>query len=379
MDLQDIRREIDNIDTQITDLFRQRMQLCGAAAENKARRGASVLDETREREILSRLGTQAGEPLEMYIRALYTVVFGLSRSYQAAFMEGGEELTRRILHAAEHTEKIFPRAGSVACQGVDGAYSQIACRKIFPMPDIQYCRSFEDVFRMVEDGRCQYGVLPIENSTYGSVTAVYDLMCRYHFHIVRGVKLPIRHNLLAKPGVKPEDIREIVSHEQAIGQCSVFLNKHPEIKVTVCENTAVAAKLAAESGRTDLAALASPQCAELYGLTALSAHVQNCENNYTRFICITKEMKIYPGSDRVSLMLSLPHEPGSLYRIITRFAALGLNLTKLESRPIPGRDFEFLFYFDLEASVRSPKVIRLLGECSADSELFVFLGGYSEI
>lgn len=379
MDLQDIRREIDNIDTQITDLFGKRMELCGKAAESKAHRGASVLDETREREILSRLGAQAGEQLEMYIRVLYSVMFDLSRSYQITLMGRGAELTDRILHAAEHTEKVFPRAGSVACQGVEGAYSQMACDKLFPMADIQYCRSFESVFQAVENGLCQYGVLPIENSSYGSVSGVYDLMRRYQFHIIRSIKLHISHNLLAKPGVKLGDIREIASHEQAIGQCGDFLNRHPEIKVTVCENTAAAAKLVAESGRADLAAISSPRCAKLYDLTALSDHVQNSENNYTRFICITKEMKIYPGADRVSLMLSLPHKPGSLYRMIARFAALGLNLTKLESRPIAGRDFEFMFYFDLEASVWSPEVIRLLGECSADDELFVFLGSYSEI
>jgi chorismate mutase/prephenate dehydratase len=247
------------------------------------------------------------------------------------------------------------------------------------MPDIIYFRSFENVFQAVEQGLCDFGLLPIENSSYGSVNSVYDLMRHHNFHIVRSIRLHIDHNLLAKPGTALEDIREIISHEQAIGQCSVFLGNHPEIKVTVCENTASAAKLVAESERRDIAAISSRNCAQLYGLDILSDKLQNSENNYTRFICIAKDLAIYPGADRISLMFSVPHNPGALYRMIAQFAALGLNLTKLESRPIAGRDFEFLFYFDMEASVWSEDVLRLLGECSAAEELFVFLGSYSEM
>ncbi|MBR0026006.1 MAG: bifunctional chorismate mutase/prephenate dehydratase, partial [Clostridia bacterium] len=182
----------------------------------------------------------------------------------------------------------------------------------------------------------------------------------------------------AKQGSSIKDIREVFSHEQAIGQCSEFLKKHPEIKVTVCENTAMAAKLVAESGRKDAAALSSRNCAELYGLTVVDDNVQDSDNNYTRFICISKDMKIFPGANKISLMLSVDHTPGSLYGVLSKFASAGLNLTKLESRPIPGRDFEFIFYFDFDASIYSDSVIQLLSDLEGSQPQLVFLGSYSE-
>lgn len=379
MDIEKLREEIDGVDTQLTDLFCRRMALCGQMAELKKDTGLKVLDQTREREVLARAAKQAGEPFDIYTRILYSVLFDLSRSYQTTLTGQDTDLTARIREAIAHTPQQFPRHGTVACQGVEGSYSQMACDRLFAMPEIMYFKRFEGVFQAVEQGLCDFGVLPIENSSNGSVNSVYDLMRHYNFHIVRSIRLHIDHNLLAKPGVSLSELKEIISHEQAIGQCSAFLAKHPEIKVTVCENTAAAAKFVAESDRRDIAAISSHNCAYLYGLEALSTKVQNSENNYTRFICIAKDLAIYPGADRISLMLSTSHTPGSLYRMIARFAALGLNLTKLESRPIVGRDFEFMFYFDLEASVWSEDVMRLLGECSASDQLFVFLGSYSEI
>mgnify|MGYP000192233140 FL=1 len=263
---------------------------------------------------------------------------------------------------------------------MEGAYSQIAADKIFKTKtNIMYCTDFEGVFAAVDKGMCRYGILPVENSTAGSVNRIYDLMTKYNFYIVRALRLRIDHNLLAKHGTKVADIKEIFSHEQAISQCSQYLKQFPDVKVTVCENTAVAAKMVAESERSDVAALSSRSCAELYDLEMLDKCVQDQENNYTRFICISKNLEIYPGSDKTSMMMSVSHKPGGLYKILSRFFVLGINLTKLESRPIPDRDFEFMFYVDLETSVYSEEFIQAVCEMDNICESFRYLGSYSEV
>ena len=222
-------------------------------------------------------------------------------------------------------------------------------------------------------------MLPVENSSYGSVTEVHDLMRKYRFSIVRSVRLKIDHRLLAKPGVKLEEIREVVSHEQAIGQCSEFLKTLKGVKVTVCENTAMAAQMVSQSDRKDIAAISAPVCAALYGLSILKTDISNSDSNFTRFICISKRLEIYPGANKMSLMLNVQHKPGALYSMIAKFSALGLNLTKLESRPLAGTDFEFMFYFDLDASVYDEAALQLLSELDEGPETFNYLGSYSEI
>ena len=378
MDIQGCRNEIDRIDGDLQQLFEKRMRMAAEISRLKSQRSISTVNAEREREILLRVDGNATPDLRLYSRVLFTTLFDLSRSYQNRLRHPNGAVSEVIAKARRSSG--LPDRGQIACQGVEGAYSQQACDKLFALPGITYFRSFAGVAQAVEKGLCQYGVLPIENSSHGTVNAVYDLVRDYRFFIVRSLKLHVRHALLANPGATMDSIREIISHEQAIGQCSRFLKDHPGIKVTAVENTAIAAKQVSESGRTDLAAISSARCAELYGLAVIDDHVQNSDNNYTRFICISKELEIYPGANRISLMMSLPHRPGALYSIIAKFAALGLNLTKLESRPVPGSDFEFLFYFDLESSVDSPETLSVLNELAAvPSERFVFLGNYSEI
>lgn len=379
MELNEAREKINEIDEQLVKLFSSRMELSSKIARYKAEKNLPILDRTREREVLNKVADLSGPELENYSKVLFSTLFDLSRSYQNRLTRSESPLGAQIQDALENTPKQFPTKVVAACQGVEGAYSQQACDKIFSLPNIMYFRTFEGVFQAVEKGLCQYGILPIENSTAGSVNAVYDLMSRYHFYIARSIRLRIEHSLLARTAVPLSKIREVVSHEQAISQCSVFLKNHPEIKVTVVENTAAAAKMVAESDRDDLAAISSRSCAELYGLCALSDTVQNSENNFTRFICISKKLEIYPGAGKTSLMLTVPHRPGSLYGVIARIAALGMNLTKLESRPIPGKDFEFMFYFDLDASIYDPEVVRLICELDSDLDEFAYLGSYSEL
>ena len=351
MELNELRNEINQIDDELLKLFLRRMEVTDQVADYKREHGLPIYQPQREREVLKKVAEQAGDEKSAYARVLFSMLMELSKSSQNKRTGRELELHRRIADAIENTPKLFPRSPMVACQGVEGANSQIACEKMFQNPFILYFKSFESVFSAIEQGLCQYGILPIENSTAGSVKKVYDLMIRHNFSIVRTFRLKIDHNLLAKPGVK----------------------------LIAVENTAVAAKMVAESDRTDIAAISSRSCMELYGLANLAPSIQDKDNNRTRFICISKNLEIYPGADKTSIMMILPHRPGALYRVLARLYVLGINVTKLESRPIPDRDFEFMFYFDLDTSIYSEEFVQLMCELDELCEEFRYLGSYSEV
>ncbi len=379
MDIQELRSQIDRIDDQLVQLFTQRMAASADIAACKQAQNLPIFVPAREREKLQAVAEQAGPDMANYTRVLYSMLFELSRSYQSKLGDTLSPLYRHITQAIESTPKLFPQQAMVACQGVEGAYSQIACEKIFKNPFIMYFKNFEGVFQAIEQGLCQYGILPIENSTAGSVKKVYDLMIQHSFSIVRTFRLKVDHNLLANPGADLSTIKEVYSHEQALNQCSEFLAGLKGVKIIPVENTAVAAEMVAKSGRTDVAALSSRSCAELYSLKNLAASVQNKGNNYTRFICISKALEIYPGSDKTSIMMVLNHRPGALYKVLARLYTLGINVTKLESRPLPDRDFEFMFYFDLDTSIYSEEFVQLMCELEDLCEEFKYLGSYSEV
>ncbi len=379
MDLTEIRQEIDGIDQDLVRLFCARMNLSAQVADYKKANNLPIFVPARERAILQKVAQMAGPEMENYTRVLYSMLFELSRSYQSKRNGELSPLYQTISQAIEHTPKLFPQSPIVACQGVEGAYSQIACEKIFKSPLIMYFKSFDAVFNAIEQGMCQYGILPIENSTAGSVTKVYDLMIRHNFSIVRTFRLKIDHNLLANPGAALSDIKTIYSHEQAISQCSDFLRSLPGVNVVPVENTALASEMVAKSGSKEVAALSSRSCAELYGLQCLAASVQDKGNNRTRFICISKNLEIYPGADKTSIMMVTPHKPGALYKVLARLYTLGINVTKLESRPIPDREFEFMFYFDLETSIYSEEYVQLMCELDELCEEFKYLGSYTEV
>lgn len=375
MNLEEYRKQIDIVDDEIVRLFQERMSIAAKIAEYKKEQGMAILQPAREREKLAEVSAKSREDMQSYMRVLYSLLFELSRTYQ----EKGNrtDLYYKIENAIENTPRLFPQSATVACQGVEGAYSQIACEKLFKNPQIQYFRNFDGVFAAIEAGFCQYGILPIENSTAGSVKMVYDLMVERNFSIVRTTRMKVDHCLLAK--ANHGQIKEIFSHEQAIAQCAGFIKSLGNVKVTVCENTAVAARMVALSERTDIAAISSRYCAELYNLKIVKNAVQDGGNNHTRFLCISKNTEIYPGADKTSIMMILPHKPGALYKVLARLYALGINLLKLESRPLPERDFEVMFYLDLETSVYSEEFVQLMCEIGGICEEFKYLGSYSEV
>ena len=376
--LEESRAAIDRIDRELVRLFCERMGVAADVAAYKRTVGKPVTDAARERALLCKISELAGPEMEGYARTLFETLMALSKSYQHERLNTTSALAGKIRGAVESTPPIFPARAKVACQGVEGAYSLKAAGKLFACPDVSFYKTFEDVFAAIEQGECRYGVLPIENSTAGSVTQIYDLMSAHRFYIVRAMRLKVDHCLLAKPGTRLSDVREVVSHQQALSQCAGYLAGMPGVKTTAHPNTAKAAEFVKSAGE-GYAAIAGKDCAAIYGLQVLAEAIQDNGNNYTRFICISKEPEIYPGADKTSILLTIPHKPGSLSRMLTQINAMNINLTKLESRPIPGQDFEFLFYFDLESPVESPALLRFLGELESSSEHFRYLGTYREM
>ena len=378
MELSDIRAKIDTVDDQLLKLFLERMDLAEEIAAYKNEHHLPILNKERERAVLARVTENAGAR-ERYAYHLFSTLFELARSRQAELINAPTKVGARVRACLENRDQLFPQTGLVACQGIEGGNSQAACDRLFPRGSIMYVKTFDAVVSAVESGLCRFGVLPIENSSNGSVRAVYALLQEHSLSIVRSARLCIRHELLALPGVELEDVREIYSHQQAIGQCSRFLDGLKGVKVIPCDNTAVAAKLVAESGNRHAAAISSHPCAALYGLDLLSDKVQNSDNNYTRFICVAKDPVIYAGASRVSLIIAFENKPGALYEILSKLAALDINMTKLESCPVSGSDFEFIFFIELEADLRDSSVRACLEEMERSCAQFHFLGHYAEV
>lgn len=377
-ELQTIRSELDKLDDEITDLWLKRMSLIKDVAVYKAKNGKKVSDGNREDEIIYRLSEKTPEELKLYLKEVYSSIFATSKAYQSVSLNLESPTIDNVKEIIAAGLTDFPVSGTVACQGISGANSETAAKSLFPICNISYFKNFEGVFNAVEKGLCKYGVLPIENSTAGSVSEVYDLMKKHKFYIVRSVRLKVDHCLVGIEGSDLKNINTVYSHPQALSQCAEHLKKLG-VKTVEAENTAVAARNLLENGNKNQAVLCSRECAEKYGLKVLESSVQDNPYNYTRFICIGKNLEIYNEADKISVMTSLSHEPGSLNRTLARFAALGLNLTKIESRPVLGSQFEFMFYFDFEGSILSEKVQSVIAELENTSDRFVLLGSYKEI
>lgn len=379
LDLTEIRGKIDKLDDELAALFVRRMALCAEVAAYKKQTAKAVRDASRENAIIARLTDGLSEKDAKAVDKLYRAIFDISRASQQELLAGDVKksaLFDELQNAVKNDR--FTSSPAVACQGVEGAYSSLACRKLFEKPQILYFKDFESVFRSVESGLCRYGVLPFENSIHGSVTEVYDRLSKGKVKVAASVKLPIHHALLAADGRTLSDITEVYSHKQAVAQCSDFLAAHRNIKVNICENTAMAAKMVAESDRRDIAAISSESCASLYHLHILGRDLQNSDVNYTMFYCITKEIEIVGEVDKAAFMFNIPNRTGSLADVLGRFAAYGINLIKIESRPICGKDFEFMFYCEADCKGLDEPLVRLLCELSQSLEVFRFIGAYKE-
>ncbi len=371
------RREIDVIDDKIADLFTKRLDLARQIGKEKQKQAKNINDTNREEAIVAKLAKAFPEDKDSLSR-LYQSIFAISKELQRD-LTGPCDYEDYLLKSLTNTDFPSTTKAKVGVQGSEGSYGYLAAKEIFANPSINYYESFEDIFASVNKGVCEFGVLPIENSIYGEVNEVYDLLAKNNSYIVADFKLEINHYLLGKESSKISDIKEVISHYQALGQCRDYLSKLPNIKITSSQNTALAAKYLAHSERDDLATISSKECADLYGLKILDENIQNNEINYTRFIVIKKDMEVYKDARIISIILEVANKPGALFDLIGKFAALGLNLIRIESRPIAGSKFDFRFYLNFEGTIKDQKTRKLLSELNNSNEYFAFLGNYVEV
>lgn len=374
MELDEIRKNIDTVDGELLELFARRMELCEEVAQYKAQNGMEIFQSGREQQVLDRIAERSPEKLESASRLLFSQIMEISKCLQKD----------RLTQPLQVETRRFADDPAVACPGIRGSYSEEACLKAFGRDArIGYYDTFEQVFEAVNSGEARYGVVPIENSTAGSVDDTYSLLEHYDMFICGRLHISVNHVLAAKGD---EKITKIISHPQALRQCSEFIGREGFVTAQVA-NTSIAARTVSESSEEGIGCICSSHCAELYGLKVLGKNIADSNENFTRFIIISKESEIAPNADIISICLSLPHISGSLYKLLTSFYFAGLNLTKIESRHMPphikrksgAESFEVIFYLDFEGSVLNPSVGRLLKNLEKDCGYYRFLGNYREI
>lgn len=369
MDLNALREEIDSLDMDILKAFEKRMKLCRSVALYKKQNGMQIFQSKREKEIIKKVRSESPEELKGATAALFTEIMDISKCLQQ----------QALLKEKDFLEPVpleFSSEGIVGCQGTSGSNSEAAARKLFSKNEISFYNEFEDVFKAVEKGEIKYGIIPIHNSTAGSVTQNYDLIRKYNVFIARTVKIEITNCLAAKKGIVLSDISKVYSHPQALKQCSVYL-RDGGFEPIESKNTATAAKYVSESDKP-CGAICSERCAELYGLQILKKSISNVLPNYTRFICITKNFCLSDDAGTISITLELPNTKGSLYRLLTKFFVNDMDLEKIESRPIADGSFDVRFFLDFTGNVKDDKVKSLLVELTDELYDFKFLGNFSE-
>lgn len=375
MELDQIRKNIDETDSEILELFERRMRLCMDVADYKAKNNLPVFQSGREKQVLEKIAQKSSEGMEAAAKLLFAQIIEISKCLQR----------ERITKPKTPSVSGFKDNPDIACPGIKGSYTEEACIKLFGgSGSIEYFDSFGEVFNAVEENRADYGILPIENSTAGDVGETYELLEKQEMYICGRVTIPVRHVLAAKEG--SGEITRVLSHQQALHQCAGFIKAKGYEKETAL-NTSIAARTVSESDEKGLACICSAHCAKLYGLKVIEQDIADSSENYTRFIIISKEPQTNPDSDTTSICLSLPNTEGSLYKMLTEFFYHGLNLTKIESRPMPAHikeksgitGFEVIFYLDFEGSVLNPSISKLLINLEKECGYFRYLGSYRNL
>ena len=380
-DLSEIRESINEVDQSLAQLFEKRMELVALVAEYKIENDIPILNSEREKQVIDRaLESLRDKSLSREMEIFFNELMAISREYQSRYIDekfvaqtrGSDEAWGISALASRETKKL-----KIGFQGVEGSFSEEALLNYFGKEAVTSSfRLFEDVFKAIDAGDIDYGILPIENSSTGSVNEVYDLLRKYGCHINGEIVLKVKQNLLGVKGASMEDIKEVYSHSQGFQQSAEFFKEHPSWKLIPYHNTALGAKLVSEAGDISRAAVASERAAAIYGLDILKENLNFNSKNYTRFVIVGKDLELDESSDKISVVLTVRHKAGSLCDVLRLFSQEGLNLLKIESRPIMDKSWEYFFHLDFEGNLQDPHVSRIMDQIRSRTTYFKILGNY---
>ncbi|SFB03957.1 chorismate mutase [Acetitomaculum ruminis DSM 5522] len=377
-DLLEIRQEIDKVDSEIAKLYEKRMEIAGEVAEYKIANGKKVFDREREKAKLEKIKAYAHNDFNRKgLTELFEQIMSMSRKFQYKKMNENNPSGKLSFFPIDalDSENI-----KVVYQGVEGAYSQIATRSLFGKNStISNVATFRDAMEAIEEGVCDYAVLPIENSTAGMVTDIYDLLVEFENYIVGEKILKIEHALLGVPGACLSDIKRVYSHPQGLMQCQKFLSEHRQIEQISMANTAMAAQKILKDNDATQAAIASTYAGELYGLEVLKEKINFESNNSTRFIVVTNQKVFLKDADKISICFEIDNTSGSLYHILSHFIYNDLNMIKIESRPLEGRPWEYKFFIDFEGNIKDSSVRNALCGLRGEARNMKVLGNYKSL
>ena len=373
--LEVLREKLDSIDDQIAALYEQRMNVCGQVGEYKVKAGRKVFDRQREKEKLADVASKvSGDFNKKGIQELYQQLMSMSRKLQYRQLVEAGALGRLPFIQINDLDKQNAR---VVFQGTEGAYGQAAMRQFFgENVNSFHVRTFREAMESIEEGAADYAVLPIENSTAGPVIEMYDLLDEFENYIVSETILPVVHTLSGLPGAKLTDIKRVYSKTEALMQTSRFLDEHSDWQRISVVNTAIAAKKVLEENDISQAAVCSSYAAKVHGLSVLVDGINDDDDNSTRFIVVTNQKVFLKDASKISIRFELPHQSGSLYGILSHFIYNDLNMTKIESRPIKGRPWEYCFFVDFEGNLEDPAVKNAIRGLREESQNLKILGNY---
>lgn len=376
MNIEEIRKNIDAVDQQLVALYEQRMALAGEIAQEKLHHNLPIEDAQREEQLLrNRCALLKDATLAPGLRSMFSELMRVSKRHQHNQIRSGQaQYINNFLAGLVRCESLD--AGKVGYSGIPGSYAEQAANEFFKGAELIGLNGFEEVFKALSRGDMDYGVLPIENSSTGGIIEVYDLLRKYGTYIVGEHKIHVEHCLLAKKGTQLNDIKKVYSHQEGLMQCREFLGGHPTWEREAMVNTAVSAKAVSQMPQGDVAAIASQRAAQLYDMDILASHINFNSKNYTRFIVVSSKQLLLRDANKISMYISLPHVSGSLASLLGVFSDFGINMVKVESRPIYNKTWEYYFYIDIEGDIEKANTMDALRRVEEHAEYMELLGAY---